>query len=228
MPVIVFANPKGGAGKSTSALLLATTLAAAGQTVTIIDADPNRPVAGWARLPGKPGTLTVLDDITENTIIETIEGAAKTSRYVIVDLEGTANVMVVYAISRADLVIIPSQGSYLDGKQAARTTRVVTMQEEAFRMQIPAAVLLTRVSAAIETRDLRDIHADLNSAGVAIFGTRLVERAAFRALFRYGGTLHDLDPARVSGLPAALANAQAFADEAIALLAGTAQTREVA
>ena len=27
--------------------------------------------------------------------------------------------MVVYAISRADLVIIPSQGSYLDGKQAA-------------------------------------------------------------------------------------------------------------
>ena len=36
----------------------------------------------------------------------------------------------------------------------------------------------------------------------------------------YGGTLHDLDPARVSGLPAALANAQAFADEAVALLAG--------
>ena len=33
MPVVVFANPKGGAGKSTSALVLALTLAEAGASV---------------------------------------------------------------------------------------------------------------------------------------------------------------------------------------------------
>ncbi|MEM7239744.1 MAG: AAA family ATPase, partial [Pseudomonadota bacterium] len=36
MPVISFANPKGGAGKTTTALLLATELAAEGATVTIV------------------------------------------------------------------------------------------------------------------------------------------------------------------------------------------------
>ena len=32
---------------------------------------------------------------------------------------------VAYAISRADLVIIPSQGSHLDGKQAVKASSLV-------------------------------------------------------------------------------------------------------
>ncbi len=40
MPTIVFASSKGGAGKSTSAVLLATQLAERGAEVTLIDADP--------------------------------------------------------------------------------------------------------------------------------------------------------------------------------------------
>ena len=60
MPTIVFASPKGGAGKSTSAVLLATELAAKNASVTIIDADPNRPVSRWAKRPNKPASLNVL------------------------------------------------------------------------------------------------------------------------------------------------------------------------
>ena len=41
MPTIVFASPKGGVGKSTAAVLLATELASPGGSVTMIDADPN-------------------------------------------------------------------------------------------------------------------------------------------------------------------------------------------
>jgi chromosome partitioning protein len=228
MPTIVFASPKGGAGKSTSAVVLASELAGHGQTVTVIDADPNHPVARWAKRPGRPSNLTVLDDITEDTIIETIEAAAKRSRYVIVDLEGTANIMVAYAISRADLVIIPSQGSNLDGEQAVKAVRLVAKQEAAFKIRIPSAVLFTRTSAAIQTRDLRSIASELDRAGVSTFRTRIVERAAYRSLFSYGGTLATLDPTKVSGLPAAIQNARIFADEVVALLSGAPQEREVA
>ena len=70
MPTIVFASPKGGAGKSTSAVLLATELAARGASVTVIDADPNKPVSRWAKRPGKPDNLTVLADVTEDSIID--------------------------------------------------------------------------------------------------------------------------------------------------------------
>ena len=111
MPTIVFASSKGGAGKSTSAVLLATELAERDATVTVIDADPNRPLSKWAKHPGKPETLTVLNDVSEDTIIGTIEKAAGEAAFVIVDLEGTASLMVGLAMSRADLVIIPTQGS---------------------------------------------------------------------------------------------------------------------
>src|SRR5689334_1778198 len=117
LPVISFASPKGGAGKSTSAVMLACELAQSGRKVTVIDADPNRPVFRWAQRPGKPESLTVLQDVTEETIIDTIESASTGSNFVIVDLEGTASIMVALAISRADLVIIPSQGSQLDAEQ---------------------------------------------------------------------------------------------------------------
>lgn len=229
MPTIVFASPKGGTGKSTSAVLLATELAEAGKKVTVIDADPNRPLSKWAKRPGKQASLIVLDDVTEDTIIGAIEAAAKTSHFVIVDLEGTASVMVSFAISRADLVIIPSQGSHLDGAEAAKAVRLVRKQEEAFKISIPAAVLFTRTNPAIRTRDLRRIEAEFQQAGVAVFGTTINERAAYRALFSFGGGLSNLDPVQVSGIPAAVQNARAFAAEAVEFLKSRVQlAKEVA
>ncbi len=218
MPTIVFASPKGGAGKSTSAVLLACELAESGRNVTIIDADPNRPVSKWAKRPGKPPSLTVLDGVTEDSVIDTIESAGRMSHFVIVDLEGTASLMVAYAISRADLVIIPSQASQLDGEEAVKAVQLVRKQEKAFGITIPAAVLFTRTSAAILTRDQRRIQKDFVKGGVSVFEVNIVERAAYRALFSYGGPLAALDPAQVSGIPAAIENAQAFAAEVAAVL----------
>ena len=140
MPTIVFASPKGGSGKSTSAVLLATQLAVKGAEVTILDADANKPVSHWAKLPGKPDNLTVIASISENTIIDDIETAAQKTPFVVVDLEGTASMMVAYAISRADLVIIPTQGSQLDASQAAKAISLIKQQEKAFSKKIPYSV----------------------------------------------------------------------------------------
>ena len=49
MPTIVFASPKGGVGKSTAAVLLAIELAGFGAGVSMIDADPNKPLSQWAK-----------------------------------------------------------------------------------------------------------------------------------------------------------------------------------
>lgn len=218
MPTIVFASPKGGAGKSTSAVILATELASAGAEITIIDADPNKPVARWSRLPGKPGTLRVIDDVTEKTIIRTIEAEADRAAFVIVDLEGTASRMVPYAMSRADLVLIPTRGSVLDAVEAVAAIREVKQQEEAFRLRIPAAILFTNTSAAIRPRTLSSIEAEFAENGVNVLKTRLHEREAYRALFSFGGTLSTLDPANVRNISAAVDNARAFTSEVVDLL----------
>jgi chromosome partitioning protein len=218
MPTIVFASSKGGAGKSTSAVLLATELAQRGATVTIVDADPNKPVSAWAKRPGKPEALTVVADVTEDSIIDVIEDAATKSAFVIVDLEGTASMMVGYAISRADLTIIPTQGSQLDATEAVKAIKLVRRQERAFNRTIPLAVLFTRTSAAIRPRSLQSIEAELLANKVPMFDTQIHERDAYRAIFSFGGTLSKLDPSQVSNIKAAASNARAFAAEVVALL----------
>jgi len=218
MPTVVFASPKGGAGKSTSAVLLGTQLTASGAEVTIIDADPNRPVARWSKLPGKPDNVTVIADVTEKTVIRVIDEEAARVAFVIVDLEGTASRMIPYAMSRADLVIIPTRGSVLDAVEAVSAIREVRQQEEAFRRTIPAAVLFTCTSAAIRPRTLGSIAGEFAENGVPVLKTRLHDREAFRALFSFGGTLGNLDKASVRNIPAALANAQAFAEEVVSVL----------
>jgi len=218
MPTIVFASPKGGVGKSTSAVLLATQLAAKGASVTLVDADPNRPVSQWARRGTCQQNLTVIADVSEDTIIETIERAAEDTTFVIVDLEGTASMTVAYAISRANLVIIPTQGSQLDAAEATKAIKLVEKTEIAFRRPISYAVLFTRTSGAIRPRTLQHIRDEFTNRGTPTFRTHMQEREAFRAIFSFGGTLEDLDPQKVTNRDAAISNARQLATEVIGLL----------
>jgi len=228
MPTIVFASPKGGAGKSTASVLLATELALKGADVTIIDADPNKPVSEWAGREGRPKNLTVVADISEKTIIDEIESAAQKTAFVIVDLEGTASMMVAYAISRADLVIIPTQGSQLDAKEAGKAIRLIKQQEKAFNKTIPYSILFTRTSSAIRPRTLQHIQHEFKKHGVRAFQVQINEREAYRALFSFGGTLETLNPQLVGNLDLAIVNARAFAGEVIAMLRDVTQTESTA
>jgi chromosome partitioning protein len=65
MPTIVFLTPKGGAGKSTSAVLLGSELANRGGAVTIIDADPNKPVSHWAKRAALPKSISVVGNVSD-------------------------------------------------------------------------------------------------------------------------------------------------------------------
>ena len=225
MPTIVFASPKGGAGKSTSAVVLACELARSGANVVIIDADPNRPVSKWARLDGRPANLSVIAEVTETTVIDEIEAWAAQVPFVVVDLEGTASMTVAYAISRADLVIIPVQGSQLDAAEAAKAIKLIRQQEKAFARNIPHTVLFTRTSTVIRPRLLGHIRDELRAANVPIMTAQMHEREAFRAVFSFGGTIDTLLPSQVSNLAAAAVNARAFTAEIVSILRATASNK---
>lgn len=215
MPVIVTANPKGGAGKSTFTLVMAQTLSAMGASVTVIDADPNRPIADWRKGTSK-ANFEVIEDVKEGTVIRQIVEAARHKQFVFVDLEGTASRLVSRAISHADLVVIPLQASGVDARQASRAIELIHEEEEALRgREIPFRVILTRTSPAIKTRIEREILASLNNAELPMFHNALNERQAYKAIFVRRLALQELDPSDVNGLPEALRNAEAVADELI-------------
>lgn len=230
MPIITFSSPKGGAGKTTAACILACMLAEQGASVTVIDADPNQFVTDWATLPGLPPTLTVIGNVREDTILDHMEEASQTSAFVIVDLEGTASMMVGHAISYSDLVIIPVQGSQFDAKQAARSIGLVKRQEQAHRRPIPYAVMVTRTNPAILPQTLKHILQSFEERQIPVMKTRLADREAYRAMFSYGGTLQGLATKGVSNLTTAIHNAADFAAEVLQCLrdAKEANTKEVA
>lgn len=217
MPTVVFISPKGGVGKTTAALVLATQLAKAWQ-VTVLDADPNRPIKGWASANAGLKNLNVIADVDEDNIIERIEEAASRSPFVVVDLEGTAAKIVLLAVSQADLVVVPTQGSQLDAEQASRALKVIKQQEKMSGRTVPYGVLLTRTNPAIRTRTMTHIQRGLIEAGVPMFQAELNEREAFRAMFSFRQPLEALNPAEVGNLDKAIANAEAFAREVVSMV----------
>ena len=227
MPVVTLASPKGGAGKTTAAIILATELAQRGTTVTIIDADPNKPISRWSMKPGKPASLTVVVDVTEDTLIDAIEAAARRTTFVIIDLEGTASLMVAQAMSRSDLVIIPTKGSALDALEAIKAIRFIKLQERGYNRTIPYALIFTQTNPAVRPRTLKSIEAEMRDEGIPIFKTALHERDAYRAVFSFGGTLSGLSPEQVRNISAARENARAYVAEVVEKLA-PAKVRKVA
>jgi chromosome partitioning protein len=218
MPTIAFVSPKGGVGKTTSAFLFAAAISKI-YDVTVIDADPNHPIQTWAQGGNTPQRLTIVSDADEDTIIERIEDAAEKTPFVVVDLEGTASKTVIYAISQAHFVVIPTQGSQLDANEASRAIRVVIQSEKMTGKTKPYAVLLTRTNPSIRTRGLAHIQNGLIDAGIPVLQTELNERDAFKAVFSFRQTLDGLDPSEVPNLDKAKLNVLAFAQEVFERLA---------
>ena len=214
MPTISFIQPKGGVGKSTAALLLATELAKAA-TVAVIDADPNAPIVHWRRRGGAMANLSIAAANPERSLFELIEEMETQAAFVIVDTEGVADLRAAHAMAGSDLVLIPSQGSALDQDGAARALKLIKDQERPLRRAIPHAILFMRVSPAIYSRGMKAAEQQLADHGVEALETRLVEREAFKAIFSFNKTLDELRDAEVSGLRQARENARAYTAEVV-------------
>lgn len=217
MPVIVTASSKGGAGKSTLTLVLAQALDALGASVTVIDADPNRPLVRW-RAGKSRSTVEVVGDVTESNIIKVIREHSALRQFVLVDLEGTANRLVSRAITQADLVLIPLQASALDSNEASRAVGLIHEEEEALQGRvIPYRIIMTRTNPLITTRIEGSIYKALADANITLMKNRLHERQAYKAIFVRRMALTELDNT-VNGLEAARENAEKLAEEVIDLI----------
>lgn len=220
MPVISLVSSKGGVGKTTSAVVLAGEFASAGRKVVLIDADPNRPLEAWSRLKPLPENLRIMIDDSAETIIDTIDEAQSMADFVIVDLEGTATDRIGFAIARSDLVLIPLQSSVLDAAEAAKSVKLVHQMRKVANRDIPYRVFFTRVPPAIRERTARDIQRQFSDAAIPVLPVTLIDRAAYRAMFSLGGSLHEMDSADVSGLDGARGNSRDFAQGVINALRG--------
>ena len=195
MYVITFANPKGGSGKTTSAMLLAEQIALSGGRVAILDLDPNANILAWSearKAEGRDVPFAVHARPQAEETVELIDGLADTVDYLIIDLEGSKDQIVTFALSRTDLCVIPLDGSPMEARQAAAAVRLVQTTSAMIRMPIAYTLLFARTNAAFQTTDERDVRQEMKLNSIPTLPVRIARRAPYTRIFRDGVLLAEL------------------------------------
>lgn len=245
MAVVLFANIKGGSGKTTAALLFAGQVTAKGGKVILFEGDPNRPLARWAEARGMPvlegdraidsveaataaietgcgdHTTLVIHDADENRVFHWLEAATGWANFVIGDPEGSPNEWLNAVASHSDLVVIPFAPTALDSHQVSRTIQVLVRIGKMARSTVPFRLLLTKTApGAVATRSEKDVRKTLADSGLPMIKHSLPDRQAFRAVFEHNKTLEELSEGGAA-LEKARDDAKAFADEVMEAVAST-------
>jgi chromosome partitioning protein len=217
MPVITFANTKGGAGKTTMALVTAGELAKRGFRVAMLDADPQQWVSRWMTRTAEMAKFSIVPHIDAENIEQTVKDLKKRADYIVIDLPGGIGPLLAKGLGLSDHVFVPVQGCALDAAGGAQVLDILKKLETDCNIRIPHSVALTRVSSIITTRALLAVKGMLAKQGVPVLDTPLIERAAYRDMFDAGTTINALDPEAVSNLAKAQENARALVDEIVLL-----------
>jgi chromosome partitioning protein len=196
--VIVFANIKGGPGKTTMALHVAAALAKKKMQVLVIDADPQGSAVKWSGAADEefPFPVPVMG-YAQKQIHKTIQQMSDQYDYLVVDTppSGLAAAAVTrQALLVADLVVVPVVPSPVDIWEAAEIARMIEelneLREGAGAESLPARLLINRLKPGTTTS--KEVRAALDQVGLPILKTAVHEREAFKHAATYGAVVADL------------------------------------
>jgi len=201
-PIVVMATLKGGSGKSTAAACLAAHCQRAGLRVAIIDADPQASLLHWASL-GEPATDVGIVADTSERVGARARALAREAEMVIID-----------ALSVADLVVIPIKASPLDIAAAVETARLIEeVNATDERRARPAAYRLLLTQVTVGSAVARHVRRELAQSGYQLFAAELANRVAYAEASLMGRM-----PVHLDAFSAAARDGEAFAREVRQLL----------
>lgn len=219
--IIVFANEKGGSGKSTTAVHTAVALAVSGHKVAAIDLDTRQKTLA-RYLENREATVrrrnaalampdySVLAEMTEAELDREIARMGDGQDFVIIDTPGRDDPVARAAIARADTIVTPINDSFVDldliGQVDAETFKVkkpsfyaeLIWDLRKVRAQTDGTtvdwVLLRNRLQHLDAHNMRRVGAALGELSKRV-GFRTVpglsERVIYRELFPKGLTLLD-------------------------------------
>lgn len=189
--IISCINLKGGCGKTTSAIALATAAARAGYSPTVHDGDPQASCTLWADAAADLGEPLPFEVYPAN-IGSVRHLKSKPGEVVVIDCPPSGNV-VDEAARVADFIVVPSSPRAAD---VTKTLEIVASLDEA---GYPYAVLLTSVRAG--TLAIKDAIAELDERGIPRFEQTIPLREEIGSffgnsfgdeLFGYEQVFHDI------------------------------------
>jgi len=219
---IIFANEKGGSGKSTSAVHTAVALAAKGHKVAALDLDTRQRTLGRyldnrAALVARDGlslpmpVYDTFDSAKGASIVERMNALAEGADFLIVDTPGRDDDYVRDAIGTADTLVTPINDSFVDldligqvdpdNYKIKRPSFYAELVWDARKVRAKSDggtvdwVVLRNRLQHLEARNMRRVAAALTELSKRV-GFRVIpglsERVIYRELFPKGLTLLDL------------------------------------
>jgi chromosome partitioning protein len=219
MATLSIASAKGGCGKTTTAILMSAELALNHEyRVALLDSDVNQHASAFGKKSQIKG-LTIIPDINESNVLSTLRKAEAENDIVLIDLPGGSSTLALKAMQKSHFVLVPTQASLPDVRDAIKTINQIDDAQELVRVKIARAIVWTRLLPGFESRAARRVRTDLEGQGVNIFQAALMERAAYREMHITGKV-----PSQESGAPSAAAvNVEAIVREVLDHLAKIAE-----
>ena len=198
MATIAVGSAKGGCGKTTLALLLGAELALEGYKVALLDCDLNQHASAFGA-KSRLERLTIVPDITEANVLAALRRGELEQDLVLVDLPGGSSTLALKAMQRSNFVLVPTQASLPDVRDAIKTIAQIDDAQELARTPIARSIVWTRLPPGFESRAARHVRESIETRALPVLGAALMERAAFREMHITGQVPRQSDPA---GAPA--------------------------
>lgn len=192
MGAIAFVGQKGGMGKSTAALVLASELHARGRKVLLVDSDPQGSSRIWVdvmkELGAEPPDIVAADA----TMHRRLPAKMAAYEYTVIDCPPQLGAIQRSALMLCDLAVVPCGQSDIDGWSMQRSVELIQAAVKA-RPALSAFVLLTRTQAQTKLgRSARDI---LTPLGVPFLKAELGYRNGYQAFPGAGCSASEYAPA---------------------------------
>ena len=186
MKVVAIVSQKGGSGKTTLAVHIATRAAQAKKESCVIDTDPQATAAAWGDWRGDFLPLVVTSPPAR--IARTLASAKKNGvEFAVIDTPPHADAAAREAIKAADVVLIPSKPRAFDLAALEPIADLVSFAKK------PAFVVLNGVpsGATVLAEDARTAAKEI---GLDVCPVQLGDRAAFHRSSAKGETAGEIKP----------------------------------
>ena len=188
--IISILNQKGGVGKTTLAVHIATALAQRGLKVLLVDADPQSSSLDWsASREGEP--LFPVIGLPKPSLHRDMPALAADYEAVVIDGPPRVNELARSAIMASNIVLVPVQPSPYDVWAAEE---IITLLKEAsvFKEKLKSAFVINRKIA--NTAIGRDVAEALSAYPLPVLKSQVCQRVGFAESAARGQTVLELEP----------------------------------
>ena len=176
MPIVAIVNQKGGTGKTTLSINLASAFAEI-QPTLLLDADPQGSALDWSDSRATPQMNLDACAVDPTALVRDVRRLATRYGWIIIDGPPGIGRVSADAVRAADIVLIPTKPSPFDVWAASDIVEAVKARQETTG-GIPKAFFVITM-ARPRTRLVGQVNAALAEYGLPVIEARTTERVAY-------------------------------------------------